>query len=66
MLVYSYKFLVIKYVLQIYFFNQGIDYVSEKKTNASGSKYKDKAEIRRKTVGSQNPYEKTEAASMEE
>ncbi|GBM50667.1 hypothetical protein AVEN_45943-1 [Araneus ventricosus] len=29
------------------------------------SGYEDKAEIRRKTVGSQNPYEKTEVASMD-
>ncbi|GIY13674.1 angiogenic factor with G patch and FHA domains 1 [Caerostris darwini] len=29
------------------------------------SKYEDKAEFRRKTVGSENPYEKTEMASMD-
>ncbi|KAG8176199.1 hypothetical protein JTE90_004737 [Oedothorax gibbosus] len=45
---------------------KGDEYVPGKKSSGSGIKYEDKADIRRKTVGSQNPYEKTEAASMHE
>ncbi|GFT05710.1 angiogenic factor with G patch and FHA domains 1 [Nephila pilipes] len=33
--------------------------------STTDSKYEDKAEIRRQTVGSENPYEKTEVASMD-
>ncbi|CAL1265418.1 unnamed protein product [Larinioides sclopetarius] len=45
---------------------QGMEYCDGKNcVPPVSSGYEDKAEIRRKTVGSQNPYEKTEVASMD-
>ncbi|XP_042903504.1 angiogenic factor with G patch and FHA domains 1 isoform X2 [Parasteatoda tepidariorum] len=42
---------------------QSMGYEEVKNSTISG--YEDKAEVRRKTVGSENPYEKTEASSLE-
>ncbi|KAF8794256.1 Angiogenic factor with G patch and FHA like protein [Argiope bruennichi] len=40
-----------------------MEYCDDKNCISSG--YEDKAEIRRKTIGSENPYEKTEVASVD-
>ncbi|PRD23023.1 UNVERIFIED_CONTAM: Angiogenic factor with G patch and FHA domains 1 [Trichonephila clavipes] len=45
---------------------EGMEYSEGKSCiSATDSKYEDKAEIRRQLVGSENPYEKTEVASMD-